>query len=125
MKGRPKNPCGMTVDELRDHVWRLGSEYQLADAIGRSVNTVRAWLRHKTNVHPRMAAVIRALPDGRPQALSRRDFETAVLLYGGVSAVAHRYGLSFWKVAGWTKGEGVPPDWLLKELQGCFTVVEQ
>jgi hypothetical protein len=126
MAKRSKNPCGMTVKELRDHIWRIGSEYALADAIGRSVHTVKAWQLGKTNVHPRVAKLIRALPSLEPPlALTREMFETAVLEYGGPSHVAYRYGFPFLQVADWVNGYGVPPNWLLQELEGCFTVVEK
>jgi hypothetical protein len=122
MRGR--NPQGMTVEELRSHIWRLGGEHNLAEGIGRSVFSVRAWVRGKSNVHPRVATLIRALPDGPTPALTHSEFQWAVQERGGSHVVARQYFFPDSDVLRWLRGDAVPPDCLLQELRdACFVTV--
>jgi hypothetical protein len=124
MRGR--NPQGMTIEELRGHIWRLGGEHHLAQGIGRSVFSVRAWVRGKSNIHPRVAILIRALPDGPKPALTHSEFQWAVHERGGSDAVARRYFFPHSDVLRWLRGDTVPPDGLLQELRdACFVTVSR
>ena len=115
----------MTVEELRRHIWRLGGEHELGEAVGRSVWTVRAWLRGQ-NVPRRMAAAIRAVQDGRKPALSLSDFQWAIHECGGSDAFSRRHFVSPGQLGRWLRGDAMPPDDLLKELRdACFVTVSR
>jgi len=57
----PKSDMGM--DELREHIQRVGSQKQLAIAIGVSQPTISYWLRAKGRIRAGNAKAIRAAPD--------------------------------------------------------------
>jgi DNA-binding transcriptional regulator YdaS (Cro superfamily) len=57
----PKSDMGM--DELREHIRRVGSQKQLAIAIGVSQPTISYWLRAKGRIRAGNAKAIRGAPD--------------------------------------------------------------